>query len=98
MKPAPLGELAEENPHHSAEENNSGGDDNTSYHTGDRPPQPCWGEALTAVLGITISQTQLLGDNILVTNSAGGTPGENVCQALSGELSWGNPSTQACWG
>jgi hypothetical protein len=57
MRPTPLGELAEEKPHHSAEENNPCGennhcssesnnsveDDNTSYHTGDEFPQTCLG-------------------------------------------------------
>ena len=56
MRPAPLGELAEEKPHHSAEENDPSGennhssesnnsveDDNTSYHTGDEFPQTCLG-------------------------------------------------------
>ena len=50
MRPAPLGELAEEKPHHSAgeknhsgESNNSVEDDDTSYHTGDEFPQTCLG-------------------------------------------------------
>ena len=56
MRPAPLGELAEEKPHHSAGEKNHSGennrsgksnnsveDDSTSYHTGDEFPQTCWG-------------------------------------------------------
>ena len=82
MKLAPLGELAEGNPHHSVEENDQSGennhsgennnsveDDNTSYHTGDEFPQTCWG-----------------------------TPGENQLQALSGDSQLGKSASTGLLG
>ena len=75
------------------------GNDDTSCHTGNKLPQPCWGETLTAMLGITTSQTRLLGNNILMTNSAGETLlGKTSTSHSAGILNWGNLPTQACWG